>query len=1189
MPAFVRTDEQERLWSKAKAQAAKQGRAGDYAYITGIFKQMGGMEKSLGSTIPPPFRTFTIPGQIPDRRIIKELQALTAMPSRQMNLLNSTHPCFTPERVVEGLGMSRGQENDWAQHIAKAMTSPNELVMRQDIMSKMYEERMDADLRRVLFQRSMSLWREKGRMAKSVSVVSAVELKKAGPFIGPRGGKWKDAAHTIPWEAAPEQLGLFVDRPKVTPGERKEITGMVVSTVGPPSMEAEKEAAAKQREEMKAKAKRGEEARKKRGVTPAQWYDVNKAIKQLEPGKLYDTTVISGKFGIRAVAALADVGRIERVQRGVKMKFRVPKEKLKKSDPRGGTYVKRVPKAGGGFRYFYDEDKYKNHEGAHVSGKDAAEATVTKAVAGHIKNAGKAGCELSALKPLVKRYGAELVGGMLNGACGNGGNLQYKNGRLFSKSERFIVPGESFEGQGLLKAVGHKYIRRVPKPGGGYKYFYRESAAAREAVAGEEVRLGKHMAKVLDVAKDGTITLEVDGKRQVVKPKQWHDLLTRHYGRAFIQSSQRRAQQTINAVMRHVPRALLEDLKGATDEERLEDLAKRVPAVYDKLKAAFSRAGMAPFAAKRSLSMVLERRGWKPEARALVIGTVIRHRKIGTRDLINASENLAGGRPVHEGHVAAVVELRAPGGNPEAFADKTAEVAKEAEQNSAKLASRFAEAKTNPEVAAQVLAEAMSSEAMQKLQLLAQAFPGLADKAIGPVRKAILGAAAVAPRQEPTTDGANTVVYVAGEGGKPKALEAKYRLVEADTLIASHDPESFARHKDYPEGVQERAYHRDKAEQAKVIRNAQQMDPRFVVNTNPDAVNGPPMVTEEGIVLGGNSRAMSMQRIYNQHPAKAAEMRKYLEDHAHEAGLKTEDIQAMKNPVLIREVQVEDKSKAGLQLLVRQMNESFTQGMDPRTMQVAMGRKLTDQTLQALADSMTEDETLASFLASPRSERFVGSLFRAGVIDNRNVNQYMQKGTRTLNQDGRTLVSRILVGRTVDNADVLSDTGTQMMDSIAGSVPAMVQATSHGKGFDIGEDLGVAVDAFNDLQRRVDRGVIPALDPKMPAGTLNRLYNYFDVLPGIGDPHPVINNERAQVLLEVLIRKRGPVQMAKVFREYAKVAAANPEQQAVMFGAKTSPIDALKQAAGVEKKEPQLRLVASMTGRPERFMLRKIS
>lgn len=882
----------------------------------------GTLKKSIGVIIPPSFRTFSIPGAGPDRRTIQALKAMTDMPSRKMSLREYSYPCFTAQRVVEGLGMSRGQESDWARYIAKAMNSPNELVMRKDIMSKMFEEKMDANLRRVLFSRSLSLWRGKGRMAKSVSVVTVEELRKA--------------------------------------------------------------------------------------------------------------------------------------------------------DPRGG---------------------------------------------------------------------------------------------------------------GLKKAAPHKYVRRVPKPGGGYRYYYRESAAAREATAGEEVRLGKRMAKVIGVAPSGAITLEIAGKRRTITPKQWHDLLTKHYGKAFIEGARKRAQQTINAVMRHVPRALLADLKGATDEERLEDLRKRVPEVYGKLQKSFSRAGMSPFSAKRSLSMVLERRGWSPEARAMVIGTVLRHRQIGTRNLIDASENLAGGRHVHEGHVAAVVELRAPGGRPEAFPAKTAELAASAEADSAKLEALFAE--KGDANAAAILATAMASEPMQKLQLLAKAFPGLVDKAIEPVREALLKASSTTPTKGPTTEGGETVVYVAAEGGKPKALEARYRLVEADTLIASHDPETFARRKDYPEDVQERAYHRDKAEQAKVIRNAQKMDPRFVVNTNPDAVNGPPMVTADGVVLGGNSRAMSMQRIYKMHPEKATEMRKYLESHSHEVGLTPKDVQAMKNPVLIREVEVEDKSKAGLQLLVRQMNETFIQGMDPRTMQVAMGRKLTERTLRALADSMGDDDTLASFLESSRSEHFVAALFQAGIIDNRNVNQYMRKGTRTLNNDGRMLVSRILVGRTVNNADVLSDTGVQMMDAIAGSVPSMVKAAASGSSFDIGSDLGVAVDAFNDLQRLVSNGVISALDPKMSASVLNRLYGYFDVLPGIGESHPVVRNERSQILLEILIRKRGPVQMAKVFREYAKIAAANQEGQGAMFGTKVSPVDALKQAAGagVGDKEPQLRLVASMSAREERFTI----
>jgi hypothetical protein len=364
---------------------------------------------SIGSTIPPPFRPLTIPGQSPDRKMLRELQALTT--PRKMTLLDSTHPCFTPERVVEGLGMTRGQETDWARHIAKAMDSPNELVMRQDIMSKMFEERMEAQLRRVLFARSMSLWREKSRMAKSVSVVSVEDLKKAGPYIGPRGGRYEDAKLTIPWKEKKK-------------GKRKPTTKQI--------WEGWKKAPLSVQ-------------------TRGAFRHTNKAlpgVTLIEEGDAWSIEV-KGKKSPRFRARMGALNWLEE---------NIEKEKLIKADPRGGTYIKRVPKPGGGFRYFYDEDKYNAHDGAHVSGEDAATAAITKAVAKHVKDAGKDGCGLDMLKPLAKRYGAEMVGGYLNEMCGQG-SLVYRNKRLWAKG---TAPKKDMKGK-IKKTKQTKQTKQTKK------------------------------------------------------------------------------------------------------------------------------------------------------------------------------------------------------------------------------------------------------------------------------------------------------------------------------------------------------------------------------------------------------------------------------------------------------------------------------------------------------------------------------------------------------------------------------------------------------------------------------------------------------------------------------------------------------------------------------------------------------
>jgi hypothetical protein len=98
---------------------------------------------------------------------------------------------------------------------------------------------------------------------------------------------------------------------------------------------------------------------------------------------------------------------------------------------------------------------------------------------------------------------------------------------------------------------------------------------------------------------------------------------------------------------------------------------------------------------------------------------------------------------------------------------------------------------------------------------------------------------------------------------------ARYCLTSADRLIPSHDARrGFVKRDDYPTDVQEREYHRDKAEQIKVLSTAQNLIPELIFNGAPGAIDGLPVVTPQGVVLGGNGRTQALQLHYSQGAAR---------------------------------------------------------------------------------------------------------------------------------------------------------------------------------------------------------------------------------------------------------------------------------------------------------------------------------
>jgi len=356
-----------------------------------------------------------------------------------------------------------------------------------------------------------------------------------------------------------------------------------------------------------------------------------------------------------------------------------------------------------------------------------------------------------------------------------------------------------------------------------------------------------------------------------------------------------------------------------------------------------------------------------------------------------------------------------------------------------------------------------------------------------------------------------------------QAMPARYELVEADSLIASHDPQTFAERSEYPPGVQERRYHEVESDRTKIDEIARNLEPELMVNTTPSAIDGAPIVSENGIVLGGNGRTMGMQRAYQTYPEQAATLRSYLERHARTFGYDAAEVSKMRNPILIRRIEAGTDPKH-LASLGRRMNESLTQGMDPRTAEVALGKNyVTPELLDTLTSEMNPDESLAAFFASCKSRDFVKALERSGIIDQFNRAEFVDD-EGMLNEDGRNRVERVLAARFLPDARLLSQMNQKARTAIAKSIPYLAQAEA--AGWDIREPLKLAVQA--DVEMRRDK-----LFKRGDEAKSRNMWMSSPTLTGDATVDRVRNDPAAIALLEVIQDHAGSTKMARGFKQVA--------------------------------------------------------
>lgn len=386
--------------------------------------------------------------------------------------------------------------------------------------------------------------------------------------------------------------------------------------------------------------------------------------------------------------------------------------------------------------------------------------------------------------------------------------------------------------------------------------------------------------------------------------------------------------------------------------------------------------------------------------------------------------------------------------------------------------------------------------------------------------------------KEPSRTAAGDEVGILHSEGEDAA---HFEVREASDLIPSHDAnQGFIHHPNYPDSVQERPYHRDASEQQKVKSNANRLDSRFLLNDNPDAINGPPIITRSGIVLGGNSRTMTLQYAFENLPEKGAKYVAELNRRADIFGIDQAELGEFKQPVLVRVVE-DELSGADMARKARLYNQAFTQSLDSKAEGVSLARMVSEESLSMMARAMgaAQDMTMAKYLSSPASREMVQSLRSDGIITDQNENRIVASSTGLLNEDGRKLIVNTLRGKVIDDFDLLDSAAPSILNKIDRALPAFAKLKDRGGDWDVSGLLKAALRQHYQFR----------------AGNHETIDQYF------GQASLLDNSEKNDpdvVDFTKLLHWSKPTEFGALWRGYVKHALSGTPGQAVMPGIEDS-------------------------------------
>jgi acetyltransferase-like isoleucine patch superfamily enzyme len=174
-----------------------------------------------------------------------------------------------------------------------------------------------------------------------------------------------------------------------------------------------------------------------------------------------------------------------------------------------------------------------------------------------------------------------------------------------------------------------------------------------------------------------------------------------------------------------------------------------------------------------------------------------------------------------------------------------------------------------------------------------------------------------------------------------EVVQGKYAITSLFNIEPSHLPPNFMPNPKYPKDCNERNYYTNKEEQGKVIKNANRFNARFLINDDNTPENGAIIVDKNGLILGGNGRAMTLLMAISEIPAKYKNYYDTLLKRCSCFGIDAKSIENIEHPVLVRVINT--NSEKHCQYYSRIFNDSLKLKMDNMDMSISYIKSLEEK------------------------------------------------------------------------------------------------------------------------------------------------------------------------------------------------------------------------------------------------------